>query len=131
MLAQKDPQAKATRAGFLEGFHLAHAHVHAEFVAFTRYRLGVASTHLHGKGHHVGGQGLKVQTSQFGLCYGFGHESKVTKWSECSLNPLKAKDQNISLCGKNNDAAKVGHLAGFGHFSSRAPAFVANEPLMT
>jgi hypothetical protein len=59
--AQKHAQAQAARAGLLERFHLAHAHVDAELVAFADDGFGVAGAGLHGQRDHVGGQGFKVE----------------------------------------------------------------------
>ena len=73
-LAAKHAQAQAARAGFLERFHFAHAHVDAEFVAFADDCLGVAGAGLHGQGYDVGGQGFEVEggVSGWGAAWGMG-----------------------------------------------------------
>ena len=65
-LAQKNPHSQTPRAGLLQRFHLAHAHIDAEFVALARYSLGVARASFHGLRHYIGGQGFKVKIRQIG-----------------------------------------------------------------
>ena len=59
--AEKDAQAEAAGAGFLEGFDLAHADVDAELVALADDGFGVGGAGLHGQGDDVGGEGFEVE----------------------------------------------------------------------
>jgi hypothetical protein len=78
--APKDAQAQAAGAGLLQGFHLAHADVDAEFVALADHRFGVGGAGLHGQRNHVSGEGFQVEVGLIGLSYSVGHCSTVTKW---------------------------------------------------
>ncbi len=54
-------QAQPARARFLQRLHLAHAHVHAELIAFADNRLSVAGAGLHGPGHNIGSKRFKIE----------------------------------------------------------------------
>ena len=70
-LSEKDTQAKPAGAGLLEGFHFAHAHIHAELVALADDGLGIAGSGSHGQGDNVSGERFEVES---GFGYGrLGH----------------------------------------------------------
>ena len=77
-LTQKDAQSQPARARFLQRFHLAHAHVHAELVTLARCGFGVRRAGLHGQRHDVGNQRFEVEGSFVGQGRSFRHVLKLS-----------------------------------------------------
>ena len=57
---------KTARARFLQRLHLAHAHVHAELIAFADNCFSVAGPGFHGPGHNIGSKRFKIENGFVG-----------------------------------------------------------------
>ena len=108
--AQEHSQAQPARARFLQRFHFAHSHVHAELITFARRSLRVAGARLHGLCDDIGDERFEIDFGFVGWGSRLRHVLKLSNIGRPAT--CRAVSDNTFGCGRQaHDAAIRGRFA--------------------